>query len=79
MMLASGIRIFLFAALMVPAIRPSLADKPTTNAPPPDYLAVVRGYVDAIEKRYATEADRALQWFFENCQSAETGLLGWGR
>jgi len=30
------------------------------------------------EKRYAQEADKALKWFFENCQSEGTGLLAWG-
>jgi beta-glucosidase len=30
------------------------------------------------EKRYAAEADRTLAWFFNNCQSPETGLLAWG-
>ncbi len=30
------------------------------------------------EKRYAAEADRTLEWFFNNCQSPETGLLAWG-
>ncbi|MHC4636501.1 MAG: hypothetical protein ACYTBV_03220 [Planctomycetota bacterium] len=30
------------------------------------------------EKRYAEEADKALKWFFENCQSPVTGLMAWG-
>ncbi|MHC4647649.1 MAG: hypothetical protein ACYTBJ_19455 [Planctomycetota bacterium] len=30
------------------------------------------------EKRYAEEADKALQWFFEHCQSPVTGLMAWG-
>ena len=30
------------------------------------------------DKRYAREADKALKWFFENCQSPETNLLTWG-
>jgi len=29
------------------------------------------------EKRYATEADKSLKWFFENCQSPK-GLMAWG-
>jgi hypothetical protein len=159
MMFVHVLRVFLLAVLLVPTIRPSLADKPTTNAPPLDYLAVVRGYADAMlehgrdrygkthtplfasflkldgevpfqpepgarnattrtllppfnlagyragdrmwtasnvmhdqnlyqvlyaltkitgKRQYASEADRALKWFLENCQSAETGLLGWG-
>ena len=30
------------------------------------------------EERYAAEADRALKWFFEHCQSPATGLMAWG-
>ena len=30
------------------------------------------------EKRYAEEADKALKWFFENCQNPATGLMAWG-
>jgi dienelactone hydrolase len=30
------------------------------------------------EKRYAAEADRALEFFFTRCQSPETGLMAWG-
>ena len=30
------------------------------------------------DKRYATEADESLTYFFENCQSDATGLLYWG-
>jgi len=30
------------------------------------------------EKRYAAEADAALRWFFQHCQSPATGLLAWG-
>lgn len=30
------------------------------------------------EKRYAEASDTALKWFFENCQSATTGLMAWG-
>ena len=30
------------------------------------------------KKRYAKEADKALKWFFEHCQSPATGLLTWG-
>jgi hypothetical protein len=30
------------------------------------------------EKRYAEQADRALKWFFKNCQSPATGLMAWG-
>lgn len=30
------------------------------------------------EKRYAEEADKALKWFFEHCQSPATGLMAWG-
>lgn len=30
------------------------------------------------DRHYAEEADRTLKWFFENCQSKETGLLAWG-
>ena len=29
-------------------------------------------------KQYAKEADKALKWFFEHCQSPATGLLTWG-
>ncbi len=29
-------------------------------------------------RRYAEEADRTLKWFFENCQSEQTGLMAWG-
>jgi len=29
-------------------------------------------------KKYAREADRALKWFFENCQSPATKLFAWG-
>jgi hypothetical protein len=28
--------------------------------------------------KYAKEADRTLKWFFENCQSEQTGLMAWG-
>jgi hypothetical protein len=28
--------------------------------------------------KYAEEADRTLKWFFENCQSEQTGLMAWG-
>ena len=28
--------------------------------------------------RYAAEADKALKWFLEHCQSEATGLLAWG-
>lgn len=28
--------------------------------------------------KYAEEADSALSWFFENCQSETTGLMAWG-
>jgi hypothetical protein len=30
------------------------------------------------EKKYAQEADKALGWFFKNCQSPNTGLMAWG-
>jgi len=30
------------------------------------------------EKRYANEANEALKFFFEHCQSANTGLMTWG-
>lgn len=30
------------------------------------------------DRRYATEADRALEYFFNNCQSPQTGLMTWG-
>jgi len=30
------------------------------------------------EKRYAAEADKAIGWFFKNCQSPTTGLMAWG-
>jgi len=30
------------------------------------------------ERRYAEEAERSLQYFFEHCQSPATGLLWWG-
>ncbi|TFG50161.1 MAG: hypothetical protein E4H40_01775 [Candidatus Brocadiia bacterium] len=30
------------------------------------------------EKRYAEEADKAIEWFFNHCQSPETGLMAWG-
>lgn len=30
------------------------------------------------EKKYAQEADRALEFFFKNCQSPKTGLMAWG-
>jgi len=30
------------------------------------------------QPRYAREADKALAWFFEHCQSEATGLLAWG-
>ena len=30
------------------------------------------------DKRYASEADSALRWFFERCQSENTGLMTWG-
>jgi len=30
------------------------------------------------DNRYAAEADKALRWFFNNCQSPATGLLAWG-
>jgi hypothetical protein len=30
------------------------------------------------KKKYAGEADRALKWFFEHCQSPATGLMTWG-
>jgi len=30
------------------------------------------------EPRYAAEADKALRWFFEHCQSPATGLMAWG-
>jgi hypothetical protein len=30
------------------------------------------------EERYTEEADKALKWFFENCQSDVTGLMAWG-
>jgi hypothetical protein len=30
------------------------------------------------EKKYAKEADRALEFFFKNCQSPKTGLMAWG-
>jgi hypothetical protein len=30
------------------------------------------------DKKYATEADKALKFFFENCQSPATGLMAWG-
>jgi len=29
-------------------------------------------------KRYTKEADKALKWFFQHCQSPATGLLTWG-
>jgi len=28
--------------------------------------------------RYAQEADKAIKWFFNHCQSPETGLMAWG-
>jgi hypothetical protein len=30
------------------------------------------------DKRYAAHADKALKWFFANCQSPATGLMAWG-
>ena len=30
------------------------------------------------DKKYATEADKALKFFLENCQSPATGLMAWG-
>lgn len=30
------------------------------------------------DTRYADQADGALKWFFEHCQSPETGLMAWG-
>ncbi|MBN1291302.1 MAG: hypothetical protein JXB48_05625 [Candidatus Latescibacteria bacterium] len=30
------------------------------------------------DQRYANEADKALKWFFEHCQSPTTGLFAWG-
>ncbi|TFG44839.1 MAG: hypothetical protein E4H40_08975 [Candidatus Brocadiia bacterium] len=30
------------------------------------------------DPHYTAEADKALKWFFENCQSPETGLMAWG-
>ncbi|MHC4573494.1 MAG: hypothetical protein ACYS76_05100 [Planctomycetota bacterium] len=30
------------------------------------------------DRKYAREADKALKWFFENCQSPATGLMAWG-
>jgi hypothetical protein len=30
------------------------------------------------DARYAREADRTLEWFFDRCQSPATGLLAWG-
>jgi hypothetical protein len=30
------------------------------------------------DKRCATESDKTLLWFLENCQSKQTGLLAWG-
>jgi hypothetical protein len=30
------------------------------------------------DKRYAEEADKSLTWFFNHCQSPETGLMVWG-
>ena len=30
------------------------------------------------DRKYAEEADKTLRWFFENCQSEETGLMAWG-
>ena len=30
------------------------------------------------DKKYAGEADKALEYFFKNCQSDETGLMAWG-
>jgi hypothetical protein len=29
-------------------------------------------------QKYGDEADKTLKWFFENCQSEQTGLLAWG-
>jgi len=30
------------------------------------------------DARYAAEADKALKWFFEHCQSTATGIFAWG-
>lgn len=30
------------------------------------------------DPRYAQEADKAIEWFFNHCQSPETGLMAWG-
>jgi len=30
------------------------------------------------QTKYANEADKALKWFFNNCQSPATGLFAWG-
>ena len=30
------------------------------------------------DKKYENQADEALRWFFNNCQSAATGLFAWG-
>jgi hypothetical protein len=30
------------------------------------------------DEKYAREADNALKYFFDNCQSSETGLMAWG-
>lgn len=30
------------------------------------------------DEKYSREADKALQYFFDNCQSPETGLMAWG-
>jgi hypothetical protein len=30
------------------------------------------------QRRYAKEADNTLEWFFNHCQSPDTGLMAWG-
>lgn len=30
------------------------------------------------DDKYAQEADKAIKWFFANCQSPETGFMAWG-
>ena len=64
----------------VPGVREN--DRSLGGANPQEDMALYSILYELTEltgdKKYAEEADKALEYFFKHCQSTETGLMAWG-
>lgn len=64
----------------IPGVRAN--DRSLGGANPQEDMALYSILYELTEitgnEKYALEADRALEYFFKNCQSDETGLMAWG-